>query len=188
MKRTLFLLLVLGLPLSVMAQADPAATPTPQLVPIRMHMDLGLFGILGSSMNYNLRGEKLNSYDDFKKVIYPLKDEEASEQIRQAEEAHFGAMLLYGTGVLTGIDIALVFQPAPFLHIDWLDRIVTGAVVAQFFIGAGALFDNNAEGHKFNAVQRYNRLIRRETDDRLDFTPRVTWNENGPNLALVHSF
>ncbi len=188
MKRILFLLLVLCLPLVVMAEDVTDTETVPKPAPIHMHMDLGLFGILGSSMDYNLRGKKLNTYEDFKKVIYPLRDEEASEQIRQAEESHFGALLFYGAGALTGIDIALFFPPTPFLHVDWTDRILTGAFVAQFFVGAGALFDNNAAGHKFNAVQRYNGLIRREPDDRLDFTPQVSWTNNGPTLALVHSF
>ncbi len=175
------------LPGKAIAASDGSAD-TADHPPIQTKMNLGLFGLLGSNMEYRMGDRKLESFEDFKKAIYPLNDEEASKLIREAEEDHFVASMFYVAGVATGVDVALVFNPTPFVHVDWIDRIATGAVVLQFFAVAGALFDLNAGGRKYNAVQRYNGLVRKEEDAFLGIAPRLALRSDGLGLAVTSSF
>ncbi len=167
-----------------MAFADPDShsVPFPSDTPIESRMDLGLFGLLGSGMTYTVGGQPLRRYKDFKGLIYALRDEEASDWIREAEEAHFTAWMFYVTGAAVGADVALFFKPTTFLNIGWLDRIATGGLVANALWGVGMLFDANAEGRKYNAVQRYNRLIEGKKESALEFNPQVAILQNGPLL------
>jgi len=133
-----------------------------------------------------LEGKKLENYRDFKKVIYPLRDQEASDLIREAEADHFVAQMVYVAGAATAIDVGLAFDPTPLFHVDWLDRIATGLVVAQIFVGVGTLFDLNAEGRKYNAVQRYNHLVRQEEGAFFKLDPKLALGPHG--IALVQGF
>ena len=156
--------------------------------PIDTRMDLGLFGLLGGGMNYSAEGRPLTRYEDFKGLIYPLHDEQASSLIRDAEECHFAADVLYVTGGLVGADVALNFKPVPFLGVDWIDRVSTAVVAGEIFWGVGALMDSSAEGHKYNAVQRYNQLLGKQDQAFLDLKPRFTLARQGPGLDLDLAF
>ena len=144
-------------------------------------MDLGLFGLLGGGLEYSIQGRPISRYEDFKTVLYPLQDREASDLLRESESSHTAAWLLYGTGSAVGLDVALSFQPVHFLGVDWFDRTATGFAAAQFFWAVGILFDSNAEARKFNAVQRYNRLLRQGGDLSFDWmAPHLAF---GPGMA-----
>lgn len=132
--------------------------------PIDTRMDLGLFGLLGGGLEYSVQGRPIRRYEDFKSLLYPLRDREASDLLRESESSHTAAWLLYGAGTAVGIDVAISFKPVPLLGVDWLDRTATGLAAAQFFWALGILFDSNAEARKFNAVQRYNHLLRKDED------------------------
>lgn len=157
--------------------------------PIDCHMDLGLFGLLGGGMDYHLQGRPIQRYEDFKSVIYPQRDEEASRLIREAEEAHLTAFLFYFSGIATGLDVALNFRPAPILNVEWFDRTATGLVTAQFFWAAGALFDTNAEARKFNAVERYNHVLQGKKEEAWEWAPpQVAWNGQEAQCVLGMRF
>lgn len=173
--------IVLGEPLSA-----PPAFPKDQ--PIQTRMNLGLFGLLGGGMDYQLGGRPITRYEDFKALIYAQGDREASDLIREAHETHLTAWLFYGAGTATGVDVALAFKPAPLLKVDWIDRIATGFVAAQFFWAAGALFDTNAESRKYNAVQRYNHLLKNEEDAFLGVSTSTPLNGQGLCLGLERAF
>lgn len=158
--------LVLGDPLST-------SPPFPKDQPIETKMDLGLFGLIGGGMKYTLGGKPIDRNEDFRSLIYPLHDTEASDLIRGAQDAHLVAWMFYVSGVGAGVDFALTFKPDPFLGVNWFDRIATGVVAAQFFWAVGALFDGDAAGQKFNAVQRYNHLLSGQEDAFLGFKPQV---------------
>ena len=168
-----------------LAWAEPNSSV---LAPIETKMNLGFLGVLGGSMEYSLGGERISRYEDFKKLIYPLHDMEASDMIRESETDHFAAMVLYTTGLAAGLDLALVYHPNPLFRVDWLDRIVTGLIGVQVFTGLGSLFDANAEGHKYNAVQRYNQLIREPKSVYLDLTPQLSPSNHGLNLVISMSY
>jgi len=179
-RKALVLFLVLGF--AGKAWSGSGAFPDGQ--PIDTRMDLGLFGLLGGGMSYSVGGRRVTRYQDFKELIYPLRDEAASGLIRDAEECHFAADILYVTGVGTGADVALFFKPTPFLRVDWFDRIATGVVAAEFFWGVGVLLDTSAEGHKYNAVQRYNQLLSKKDQAFLELKPQLTLTQQGPGLGL----
>ncbi len=182
----LFLLILTGLSREGFCGPDSVSFPSGQTIDTRM--DLGLFGVLGGGMNYSVGGTRLSRYEDFKGLIYPLRDEEASNLIRDAEEWHFAASILYVTGGVVGADVALNFKPVPFLGVDWFDRVSTAVVVGEFFWGAGALLDNGAEGRKYNAVQRYNQLLRKQDQAFLDLKPQLALAPNGLRLGFDHDF
>jgi hypothetical protein len=156
---------------------------------IDTRMDLGLFGLLGGGMSYSIQGKSISRYEDFKSQIYSMGDLEASNLIREAHEAHLTAWVFYVGGMATGLDVALTFKPTPLLGVDWFDRMATGAVAAQFFWAAGALFDSNAESRKYNAVQRYNHVLQKKQDDAfLDFSPNLCLGPQSFFLDLSKSF
>ncbi len=156
--------------------------------PIETHMDLGLFGLLGGSMEYSVDSKKITRYEDFKFYIYPIRDAEASQLIREAEADHFAAEMFYGSGIVCGLDVALFLNPTPFVHVDWIDRIGTGVFVAQLFVAVGALFDTNGEGRKYNAVQRYNHLALEKKETFLGLTPQVDLGQKSPEFVLSKTF
>lgn len=165
-----------------LAGPDSASASFPADTPITSKMNLGLFGFLGGGMNYWIGGKPITRYEDFKGLIYSLRDEEASDLIREAEDAHYTAWMFYVTGTAVGSDVALFYKPATFLGIGWFDRLATGALVADAFWGVGMLFDANAEARKYNAAQRYNRLIEGKKESALEFNPQVAILQNGPLL------
>jgi hypothetical protein len=142
-------------------------------VPFEAKMELGLFGVLGASMTYTLHGKRVRHYREFKELIYPLMDEEASNLIRQAQEADTLSWVFVAMGLPTGLDIALSFKPVSIFGVDWMDRTLSGFAASQAFIGLGLLFESNAEGLKFNAVQRYNHLVAGGEKTGLAVTPQV---------------
>lgn len=169
------------------AGPDPAAFPLDQ--PIESRMNLGLFGVLGGGMNYSVGGKPISRYEDFQSLIYPLRDTEASDLLREAGELHFAAWMLYVSGAAVGVDVGLSFKPVRLLGVDWFDRVVTGVVASEVPWGIGALLDSSAEGHKFNAIQRYNDLILEKKGEAfLDLRPRLTLAQDGPRLGLSCSF
>ncbi|HVZ79257.1 MAG TPA: hypothetical protein VHE12_00495 [bacterium] len=144
--------------------------------PIESRMGLGLFGVLGGKMEYTLQGRSLRDMEDFKSVIYPLGDAEASRLIREAGQCQVVGETVFAAGLLTGCDIALFFRPTPLLNVDWADRVFTGFTVAQLVWGLGSLFDTNSEARKFNAVQRYNQVLRSRKGEAWEWTPlQLAW-------------
>jgi hypothetical protein len=145
--------------------------PFPLDQPIESHMNLGFLGLLGGGMDYSIQGHPIQRYEDFKSVIYSQKDAESADMIRSAEETHASAFVLYVAGVAVGIDVALVYKPSTLLGVDWFDRAATGFVGAQIFWAVGALLDSNAEGRKYNAIQRYNHVLQGKKDQAWEWVP-----------------
>lgn len=143
------------------------------LVPFETKMDLGFLGILGSSMSYTLNGRKITRYKEFKDIIYASGDVEASDLIRQASEADTVSWIFFAIGIPTGLDVCLAFRPVHVFGVDWMDRIISGVAAAEVPIGIGFLFSSNAEGLKYNAVQRYNHLVNVQEKVELDVGPRL---------------
>ena len=188
MKKILFLILLFPI-LACAANAGPPMDGLPaHPSPIETKMSLGLFGLLGSSMEYSIDGKPINEYRDFKKLIYPLQDEEASQLIRNAEDCHFIADIIYVGGTAVALDVVFFFQPVVIFHDDFFDRVATGAVTSQFIWAAGLLFDLNAAGQEFNAVQRYNKLIRQEEQKSESFYPGFFAGKSSFGLCLSRSF
>jgi hypothetical protein len=162
------------------------ATAGPPIIEIKA--DPGFFGLLGSSMDYTLSGKRITDYGEFKKIIYPLGDLEASDLIRSAEETHRASQIIYYTGAAVGIDIALLYKPVPLLYVDWFDRISTGLAAAQIIWTASTLLEANSEGKKFDAVQRYDRLVKAQKGYALDIQPQLFAERDNVGLGMKCSF
>jgi hypothetical protein len=144
-------------------QAEPVENKLQSLIETKA--DLGFMAILGGDMKYNLSGQKIYRYQDFKSLIYPLHDPEASRLIQEAESTDFISWIVLSAGVATSIDIALIYKPNIFFNSDFPDRLITGLETVQIGFGAFAILHNIAEGRKFNAVQRYNHLLRKQSQE-----------------------
>jgi hypothetical protein len=189
---SLFSLAILFLPFllpKALAKTKPSKAPSStQKHVFETKIDLGLFGLLGGGMNYSLNGKKIIHYRDFNEIINSLHDEESTKLIRESESADLASWILLMTGIPVGIDVALAFKPVPLLGIDWTDRISTGFVAAQAFIALGAIFETNAASLKYNAVQRYNHLVRGEEIGNLSVTPRLFVDGGHLGLGFIGRF
>ena len=170
------------------AGSSPDPTPFSTDQTIETKMNLGLFGLLGGGMDYSIGGKPIRRFEDFEDLIYPIHDVEATDLLREAKDDHLIAWMFYGSGVAAGVDFALAFKPDPLLGVNWFDRIATGFVAAEFFWSAGAIFDGDAAARQFNAVQRYNHVLRGKDGAFLGFTPRVCWVGQGLGLDLDRPF
>ncbi|HEY5037996.1 MAG TPA: hypothetical protein VIJ93_02880 [bacterium] len=188
MKKRLIITLVLVFPCLAKADSGQESHSLSARKVIETKIDLGLFGLLGGGMTYSVNGKKITRDEDFQRLIYPLRDEEASKLIHDAREEHFVGALLYLSGVVVGADLALFFKPNPLVNIDFIDRIGTGLIATQIFTGIGAIFDANADGRRYNAVQRYNKLIQVREDAFLGLSPQFSFSNNRFNLGLVRVF
>jgi len=188
LKILIFVIAAWMTPWGVSAESLTGEAGKGPITPIETKMNMGFLGVLGGSMDYRIKGRKITRYEDFKSLIYPLRDEESSRMIRESETDHFTAMVLYAAGLGLGVDLALVYNPNPLFKVDWLDRIITGMIGVQIFAGLGGLFDANAEGHKYNAVQRYNQLISQPKESLLDLRPQWSADKREFTLALTRSF
>lgn len=179
LKSFIFILPVLVASSLLWAQSPVQASPFPTGKSIDSRMDYGLFDLLGGGINYSIDGKPISRYEDFKSLIYPLRDKEASDLIRESEEMHSAAWVLYVSGGLTSVDVALAFKPVPLIGVDWFDRITTGVVAGEIFWGIGALLDGNADSRKYNAVQRYNHLVQKKDDAFWGLRPEIQLAQGG---------
>ncbi|HUO58869.1 MAG TPA: hypothetical protein VMV05_11900 [bacterium] len=166
------------------AQEPDAAKRTP----IQTKMTMGLFGILGADMEYSINGKKLENFRDFKAVIYPLGDPEAARMIHESEEAELAFWLFLVGGVAAGVDVALTFKPVPFVNVDWIDRIATGSVAVQISMVPNVIIGAIGSSDKYNAVQRYNSLVRGDSKTSLAPTPQILLCQSHPGLGLGWEF
>jgi hypothetical protein len=145
--------------------------------------------ILGGDMQYHLNGQKIVHYKDFKNLIYPLHDPEASQLIRDAESTDLASWLVLITGISLSTDIALFYKPAVIFNSNVPDRIMTGLVTVQIGLGIYFIVHNIAEGRKYNAIQRYNHLLLKNPDDSLlELNPKLFASSNGLVLGGQLSF
>jgi hypothetical protein len=165
-------------------QAKAQSIPNDSHSPIETQADLGFMAILGGDMKYNLNGKKIYRYQDFKSLIYPLRDPETSKLIRNAEATDFISWIILGAGIATSIDVACVYKPPMVFNSDIADRVTEAVVTAQIGFGAFAIVHNIAEGRKFNAVQRYNHLIKKIPEESLfEINPKLYTCSNGMVLG-----
>jgi len=189
MRRFLLSAIFLLSSLSVnLAHAQSAPLSNPKNLPIETHLNLGFLSLFGGTMEYSLNGRRITSYQDFKHLIYPLGDAEASNEIRVAEQMDFVSWVIYGGSIVVGADVALFFKPVPFVNDDGLNRIATGFFVAQLGIGVWSLCNASAEARKFNAVQRYNKVLRKKTTASFELSPEIYASQNGMGLGLKTVF
>ncbi|HXL72720.1 MAG TPA: hypothetical protein VN963_03760, partial [bacterium] len=79
--------------------------------------------------------------------------------------------------------------PPVVFNSDIADRVTEAVVTAQIGFGAFAIIHNIAEGRKFNAVQRYNHLIRKQGgESSLELNPKLYACSNGLVLGGQLSF
>jgi len=157
--------------------------------PIETQADLGFMAILGGDMQYHLNGQKIVHYKDFKNLIYPLRDPEASQLIRDAESTDLASWLILATGVALSTDIALFYKPAVIFNSNVPDRITMGLVTVQIGLGFYFIVHNIAEGRKYNAVQRYNHLLRSQPEESsIELNPELYASSNGLVLGEQLSF
>jgi hypothetical protein len=151
--------------------------------------DLGFMAILGGDMEYSLNGQKIVRYQDFKSLIYSQHDPEASNLIRQAEATDLISWIVLATGISASIDIAIFYKPPVVFNSDIADRVTEAIVTAQIGFGAFAIIHNIAEGRKFNAIQRYNHLIRKQREESsIELSPKLYTCSNGLVLGGQLSF
>jgi hypothetical protein len=165
------------------APAPPDRKPGPR--PIEMRMGLSP---LGSSLGYFLDGKDVNHYRDLKAIMGPLEDAPTLKLLREAEDADQWSWGLIVSGAALGVVTALTLEPTKVLGVDVLDRAATGGFWAQFLMVPGALFRFDAEGRKFNAVQRYNALVRKEKLSGMDLHPTLTLSGNVWGLGCTGRF
>jgi len=165
------------------APADPKKGPGPR--PIEMRMGLSP---LGSSLGYFQDGKDANHYRDLRAILEPLGDAPTLKLLREAEDADKWSWGLIVSGAALGIVTALTLEPTQVLGVDPLDRAATGGFWAQFLMVPGALFRFDAEGRKFNAVQRYNALVRKEKVSGMDLRPNLVFGKDVRGLALEGRF
>jgi hypothetical protein len=157
--------------------------------PIETQADLGFLDILGGDMQYHLNGQKIVHYKDFKNLIYPLHDPETSQLIRDAESTDLASWLILTTGVALSTDIVLFYKPAVIFNSNVPDRIITGLVTVQIGLGIYFIVHNIAEGRKYNAVQHYNHLIRKQPEEgSIELNPKLYACSNGLVLSGQLSF
>ncbi len=155
---------------------------------IETKMGLVLYGIIGSDTDYFLNGKKVNEFRDLKSLIYPLHDAEASQLIRDAEDTDFAASMFFAGGTIAGVYIALAYKPMPFVGVDFIDRINTGLFAAQFLWAPSFVFGTISGVKKFNAVKRYNDLIKGRDNTGIDLKPRVFAARGGGGFGLECDF
>lgn len=148
--------------------------------PIETKADLGFLDVLGGDMQYHLNGQEIVRYQDFKSLIYPLRDPVASQLIRDAEETDLIASLILVADVALSTDIALFYKPTVIFNSDLPDRITTGFLTAQIGLGVFFVVHNMAEARKYNAVQRYNHLLRDAAkESSIEINPKLYASSNG---------
>jgi hypothetical protein len=157
--------------------------------PIETQADLGFMAILGGDMQYSLQGQRIVRYQDFKNLIYPLHDSQASNMIRDAEATDLISWIILSTGVGAAIDIAVFYKPPVVFNSDIPDRAVEAIVLSQIGLGAFAIVHNIAEGRKFNAVQRYNHLLKdTPKESSIELNPKLYVSSGGLVLGGQLSF
>jgi len=153
--------------------------------PIEMRMGLSP---LGSSIGYSMDGKDINHYRTLREILGPVGDEGALKLLSEAEDADKWSWGLMVSGVVLGFVTALALEPTPVLGWEPLDRAATGAAFAQALVLPGTLFRFDAEGRKFNAVQRYNALVRKEKLSGMELHPTLALGGNVWGLGCVARF
>lgn len=170
-------------------QAETPSIPNDSRSPIETKADLGFMAILGGDMQYEFNRQKIIRYSDFKSLIYPLRDPEASHLIRQAEATDLISWIVLAAGLGASIDVAAFYKPPVVFNSDIADRVAEAVVTAQIGFGAFAIIHNIAEGRKYNAVQRYNHLIRKQAEESsLELNPKLYSCSGGMVLGGQLSF
>ena len=188
LKRMSLVMILFVLAPPVFAEREVPESPFTAGSPIETRMDFGVFGLLGGGMRYRVDGRPISRYEDFQCLILPLRDEEATRLLNESQECHFAAWILYVSGGAVGVDVGVSFKPMVLLGVDWFDRIATGLTAAEVFWTVGALLDGSGEARKFNAVQRYNQLLKEKDQAFLELGPRLQWTPGGMILALQGRF
>jgi hypothetical protein len=146
-----------------------------------IEMQLQIFG----QMKYSLDGVELHGYKELEDLIDPLEDPMASYSLKNAknEEAFsWPVMLLGGTAEIVALVDGLsrynnwkntgAVQDYTF---DW--AVFLGGAT---FVAIGAIVQGQAQVDKFNAVKRYNQVVRGEDKVSLFYSPEkkqlsLTW-------------
>ena len=188
MKVRYFLLPVLAATRIAFAGSSTQTSPLPDGPPVESKMSLGFLGLVGGGMDYTLGGKPLRRFEDFEKLIYPLQDEEATQLLHDAKESRFAAWMCYVSGGILTVDVALSFKPVALLGVDWFDRAATGVAAGEVLWGLGALLDSAGDARQYNAVQRYNRLLRGNGQTFLGLEPRLCLAPGGVLLDVGGDF
>ena len=111
-------------------------------------------------MDYRLADQKLDGFQDFADALEPLQDAQANQLLARSEDSALwgGAGRIAGTLAAGWGGAHLFFDDSASTH---------GAHVAVLLSGLGvdllaALFLEDSQKAKYNAVQRYNEVVRGE--------------------------
>jgi len=121
--------------------------------PIQTHWSFG-------GMDYSLAGQKLEDFQDFQDLIQPLQDPEANRLLAQAQdEALIGSLGKLAGSLSAGWGGAhLLFDDSPASHSNHLVFLCAGLGLDLL----ASLLSDDGQKAKYNAVERYNRLVRGE--------------------------
>jgi len=154
----LFILALAAAPLKLQADGDIQWKKSP----IRTHWSFW------TGMEYSLQGIRLSDNPSFEDAIFPLEDPESTRLLKDSES--LGAVAGIGSA-LGSLGIGwggfhLLFDDHPSSHGTSVAILLTGAGLDLI----GSLLFDGSQSAKFNAVERYNQLVRGE-DQALPPTP-----------------
>ncbi|HET9870385.1 MAG TPA: hypothetical protein VFR02_07815 [bacterium] len=120
-------------------------------------------------LEYRLAGDPLKDFQDFSDAMTPLGDTRVDRLLARSQDSALWARLgslVGGVGLGWG-GFHLLFDDSPSRH---------GANTAILLTGVGvdllaSLFSEDSQAAKYNAVQRYNQVVRGE-DDSLPPAPK----------------
>jgi hypothetical protein len=176
-------------------QASPTEVSAPEtrkFQPIDTGLDVYSDGTVGISYSY--QGKALNGFQDYANIIYPLNDAKSTNLLKgsQTEDLLAWGSILVGLGldayylvdVLNKVDnYTNNFNNSNSLGPDIAGDtifIVAGSVLES----ASAIFFLASQGDFNHAIRRYNKLIQKQDQVSLYFSP----NPNRPELGLVQRF
>jgi hypothetical protein len=157
-----------------MAWAEPEQKPEKLTgMPIDMDMDFW------KTLHFSVGGYQLNGDKELGEVIYPLNDKVATERLKSVggQETLCLVFLITAIGMYTGAvaDLSSKLKDSGALNYTGESANYTGD---YFLFGGGLastvlalLFRNMADVNRFEAVQRYNRIVRNETRISFRYSP-----------------
>ena len=111
-------------------------------------------------MEYSLNGEKLSGTSSLEDAIFPLNDPESTRLLKNSETTGWIGGIGWTLGTLTAGWGAgnLLFNDSPSTNSTHVAFLLTGLGVDLI----ASLWGLDSQSSKYNAVERYNRVVRGE--------------------------
>jgi hypothetical protein len=140
-------------------------------------------------VKYSMDGVELHGYKSFEDLIDPVNDSMATYSLKTAksEDAVSWVLMLTGltaevVGVVDAVNRADAYGKTGITQDYTADWIIGGG--GLLLNGLGQIFQGQAQVDKFNAVKRYNQVIRSEDKISFLYSPE----RKGLGLAFAGSF